>query len=586
MLPSLVLLVWLQDLRHTGLSANTGAASPEHDLPAGSFVARVYYDNASDIRRLADYDLWEFNNAREKYVLLSMNQAIFDELAAQGWRVVPDYTVTRRTLQTLAPGAFNDGYLTVDELYAEMAAINATYPLLTELIDYGDSFCKTLGGCVVEPPPFAPTHPLPGYDLLAMRVTNEAVAGASIAGAGEIISGTKPILFLVANIHARELTTLELAIRLLRWLVTAYGVEADATWLLDWHEIWIVPTANPDGHWLVELGEKSPYNGVPFYQRKNGNRFDGCSFWTPEWYSQYGVDLNRNHSFQWSGAGASADPCSQNFRGSGPASEPEVTHLQSLISALLPDQRGTGNDAAPEETTGLFITLHSFSDMVLWPWGYTSLPAPNQAGLRAIGDKLATYNGYVSCQAAAPGCLYQASGTSDDWVYGELGVPAFTFEIGQLFMPPYSQIDAVQWPDNQPAFEYAAKIAGTPYLTVQGPDARAINVTIETTTTVTLTAIVDDQLNGGQAIAAASYSIDTPFWITGTQSFPMAPQDGQFDSVTEQVVANADFAGLGRGRHILYVRGQDSAGHWGPVSAIFVDNGKPYRTFLPVLFGN
>ena len=54
-------------------------------------------------------------------------------------------------------------------------------------------------------------------------------------------------------------------------------------------------------------------------------------------------------------------------------------------------------------------------------------------------------------------------GTTDDWSYGELGIPSYTIEVGTQFMPPYGQIDSIQWPDNGPALQYAAKIARTPY---------------------------------------------------------------------------------------------------------------------------
>ena len=40
--------------------------------------------------------------------------------------------------------------------------------------------------------------------------------------------------------------------------------------------------------------------------------------------------------------------------------------------------------------------------------------------------------------------LYPTSGTSDDWAYGDLGIAAFTFEMGTTFMPAYSIVDAEQ----------------------------------------------------------------------------------------------------------------------------------------------
>jgi hypothetical protein len=284
--------------------------------------------------------------------------------------------------------------------------------------------------------------------------------------------------------------------------------------------------------------------------------------------------------------GSSPSACEQTYRGPSAASEVEVAHLESLVRALLPDQRGgQPADPAPADTTGVFITLHSYSQLVLWPWGNTSAPAPNHADLKAIGDKLATYNDYLSCQPAS--CLYTTSGTSDDWAYGELGIPAFTFEVGTSFMPPLSEVDNIQWPDNGPALQYAAKIARTPYQTVHGPDARDIQTTSSADgTTIIVTAVIDDSKNGNQFISGAEFSIDTPFWIPGTPTLTTISYDGGFDQTVEAVSASIDTNVLFSGRHILFMRGQDSAGNWGVPSAYFFEIGPPlpsYSIFLPLL---
>ena len=196
-------------------------------------------------------------------------------------------------------------------------------------------------------------------------MTNEAVAGSSTVTGGTVVGGQKPVLFLMANIHAREITTPELAMRFLDLLLEDYGTDADITWLVDYHEIWIVPTANPDGHWVVELGELPKYGSAPFYQRKSARQanfldgVDDCLIWPPGESTHSGVDLNRNHSFAWGGDGSSPEPCSAVFRGPGPASESETARLEALVRALVPDQRGPEmDDPAPDDTTGLFITLH------------------------------------------------------------------------------------------------------------------------------------------------------------------------------------------------------------------------------------
>ncbi|MCK7513506.1 MAG: hypothetical protein MZV70_62120 [Desulfobacterales bacterium] len=47
-----------------------------------------------------------------------------------------------------------------------------------------------------------------------------------------------------------------------------------------------------------------------------------------------------------------------------------------------------------------------------------------------FGRKLAYFNSYVPQQAYN---LYATDGSTDDWVYGWLGIAAYTFEMGTAF---------------------------------------------------------------------------------------------------------------------------------------------------------
>ncbi len=446
-----------------------------------------------------------------------------------------------------APETFDGGYLSVKGIYQRLHEIVAAYPTITELRDYGDSYSKTVGG-VTTPD----GQRLAGYDLLALKITNQAIAGP------------KPVFFLMAGIHAREIATPEIALRFVDWLTQNYGRDGDATWLVDQHEIWVVPTANPDGHWYVEAGTQAPYNDSPWMWRKNGHSY-GSAAWPPSVFNQYGVDLNRNFAFHWGTQGVEWDPSSQTYPGPAAASEPETRAMQNLLSSVFPDQRGSQiSDPAPDTTTGMFVSLHQYGELVLWPWWDTESPAPNGAGLQAIGRKLATYNKYTAGQGATT--LYFASGGVEDWTYGTLGVPSYTFEMGQEFMPPYATIDSTLWAENRGALIYAAKIAGTPYLTALGPDANLVTVG-DAGTGYLVTASIDDRANGGQAIAAATYYVDTPPWRSGAVPHTLAAVDGRFDSPVESVAASVPLDGLASGLHVVYVGGQDAAGHEGPWSA-------------------
>lgn len=532
---------------------------------------RIYYDEIADLVALQSFDVWEYNNLGERYVLAAVDRAGYEALIEQGWRVEIDL-IQQLAIANVASEweRAYDSYRTVNELYDDLGTINSNAPSLTEIVEFGQSHCQAQGGCQTPG-----GDSLAGYPLLALRITNEDVPGSSVISGNNITRGTKPVFFLMANIHAREITTPELAMRFITYLIDGYGVDADATWLVDHREIWVVPTTNPDGHHLVELGLKDKYGGNPFYQRKNANNDADqngeadCPVWPPSSYDQYGIDLNRNHSFGWGPPASSDQPCDLTYRGPSEASEIETLAIEALVRALIPDQRAADlNAAAPRDTTGLLITLHSFSNLVLWPWGNSEMLAPNSDDLKAIGDKLATYNNYTSCQPAL--CLYLTNGSTDDWAYGELGIPAYTFEIGNQFMPPYAEIDAIQWPENRPAFVYAAKIAQQPYLTVHGPDTLNV-VTAVTSSQLTVTATIDDRMNGGEPIAAAVYSIDTPPEHEHAVVYPLTAADGTFDLPLEVVSGTVNLSGLNPGRHILFVRGQDSAQNWGAISAVFFD---------------
>lgn len=543
---------------------STGAAEP---LSSSPLVVRIFYRDIRELDALQSLDLWEYNNLEERYVLASVDTAVYQSLIDRGWKVTIDQEFSAKLNRA---AYFFGQYRNVIALYALLESVNQSAPQLTEIVDYGPSHCLAQGGCTTPG-----GDSWSGVPLRAIRVTNETVPGASTIEGGVVSRGEKPVFFLMAGIHSREITTPELAVRLLETLIDGYGTDADITWLVDYHEIWIVPTINPDGHWLVELGAEKKYGGLPFYHRKNFNNdtdIDGtadCPVWPPSSYEQFGIDLNRNHSFGWGPPGSSSQPCNLTYRGPTPASEVEVMMLESLIKALFPDQRGPGlNEPAPVDTTGLFITLHSFSNLVLWPWGNIESPAPNRDDLKAIGDKFAKYNGYLSCQPSQ--CLYMTNGSSDDWAYGELGIPAFTFEVGNEFMPPYAEIDSQQWPDNGPALLYAAKIARAPYLLVHGPDLLDLRISPDGGQFVA-TATADDTHNGGEKIVGARYTIDKPPWQDGAQLIPLQPTDGTFNAPQESVEAILDLGELEPGRHILYAQGQDATGSWGAVSAAFFE---------------
>ncbi|MFC2037525.1 M14 family zinc carboxypeptidase [Chloroflexota bacterium] len=513
-------------------------------------IYRLYYDGWDHLAELArSFDIWEVDPKAGSAVLaLATSDAA--RLKARGYRLEPAEELAQRW--RLGPPGY-ECYRDVDELYTDLHEMATSHPTLTELLDYGDSWRKGQG--------------LAGYDLWVLKLTNHQV------------QAPKPRFFLMANIHGRELTTPETAMYFAQYLLDNHGTDPDATWILDYHEIYIVVTANPDGRQLVEDS---------CYQRKNRNETLGACVRCDPWgIDQFGVDLNRNNPFHWGGAGDT--PCGLTYQGTSAASEPETYYLNDLVRSLFPDQRPDDDGTpAPQDTTGLLISLHSYGDLVLWPWGWTSTGAPNETSLRTLGRKFAYWNDYGPEQASD---LYPTTGDTTDWAYGELGIPAYTFELGEFFYQSCSDLQQIM-EENLGALLYAAKVPGAPYSAPAGPDALGLSVLpaeLAPGHPVELEATIDDtrysQANGlepAQNITAAAYYVDTPPWIATTApiTYSMAAVDGNFGEVVEKVEATIDTTGLSSGQHIIFVRGQDADGQWGALSAVFFHIAEPPSFYI------
>ena len=434
-------------------------------------------------------------------------------------------------------------YPTVEETFSTAQGYVASHPTLATFTAVGNSWQKTQGQG--------------GYDMNVLKLTNSAVAGP------------KPILFITAAIHAREYTTSPVALAFADWLVTGHGTDPDATWILDHHEVHLLLQSNPDGRKLAEAGALWRKNTNTAYCRSNAD--------------SRGADLNRNFTFDWNstgGAGSSGNQCDETYRGPSPGSEPETQAIETYIRGIWPDRRGPSPaDAAPADTSGIHIDIHSYSQLVLWPWGDTATPTGNATALQTLGRRLAFYNGYLPMQSIG---LYPTDGTSDGPSYGELGVASFTIEQGNTFFEKCQVYTRSTKPKNLAALVYAAKVVRAPYQLPAGPDATAVSLGggrrgVAAGTPVSLSAaITDTQFNNSngtqptQAVMAAEAYVDVPPWTAGAVPIPLAAADGNFDSPTEQVGGTLSTTGLAPGKHLVVVRGKAASGQFGPVSAGFL----------------
>ncbi len=235
----------------------------------------------------------------------------------------------------------------------------------------------------------------------------------------------------------------------------------------------------------------------------------------------------------------------------------------------------------------------------MYPWGWSAQPAPNQAGLRTLARKFGYFTGYEACQSGEDNCIYMTDGTTDDFAYGELGVAAYTFELGTSFFEDCSYFEANILPQALDALAYAVKVAGKPYQLPAGPDVVRAVVTPALAARgqpLILSADLDDgrTLLGSyfgtepiQAIAAATYTVDAPGWIAAPSSravsgagaaagagVPMQPV-GLFDTPRESATADDrhDAAGPRAATRSLCRRRMRRATS-GPATAVGVEIGE------------
>jgi murein tripeptide amidase MpaA/uncharacterized membrane protein len=543
-----ILVILLAGSGSIALADRDLAIQPQEALPDGPVVARIYYTSQAEVSLLAaNLDVWEVH-PEQGYLLARLTPSEYSAAAQAGYRIEIDAAKTAELSQPneALPGQGPESipgypcYRTVEETYTTLQQLALNHPNLAQWIDIGDSWDKITSG--------GPA----GYDIYALKISR----------ANGIPNKAK--IFVMGSIHAREYATAELVARFAEYLVNNYNSDPDVTWMLDYYEIHIVAIANPDGRKIAEQAD-------PWW-RKNTDSDDGCTV-----SSWWGTDLNRNYPFQWDCCGgADDDPCGETYHGPSAVSEPETQAITAYVESQFPDQRGPNpGDPAPDDAMGIFLDIHSYSELVLWAWGYTSSTPPNSADLQTLGRKFAYFNDYTPQQSWY---LYPTDGTTVDYAYGDLGLAAYTFEIGTDFHQSCSSFNNTILPDNMAALFYAAKATRRPYQNPAGPDALnlvATPITVTAGAPITLTALIDDQRYSSgeptQNIAAAHYSIDAPGWYTGAVTYPMAAVDGAFNEKAEDVRAVIDTTGLAAGRHTIFVEGQDVPGNWGVPTAIFVE---------------
>ncbi|KAL7492278.1 hypothetical protein ACHAWT_001462 [Skeletonema menzelii] len=398
-------------------------------------------------------------------------------------------------------------------------------------------------------------------------------------------SSSKGKLLLTSGIHAREYTPTELVARFIDRLIDGYNnQDAQITSILKHTEIHTIIHVNPDGRYMAEQFPNS-------YWRKNMNPKGGCNN-----NDFYGVDINRNFDFLWGHAsGASSNPCSDEYHGSGPNSEPETQAIVNYANRVFPESQRRSdpekqmNDALGDEIMGMYMDIHSTGEFIYYPWGHADKNSPDDDAYQAIARKMSFKNGY-DLWASGFDFLYPVSGDSSDYMYAVMGVASMGLELGFNFYENCDTFEKDVLPPNLDVLLYAASIASRPFSLAKGPDVLDVRVDFNNNVDgeIVVTAVVSDGVmvnslsgepdhqTGGQDIVKVVLYLDVhPDDVQDEDlAWEMSPLDGEFDSSEEIVEVSLSMRELSPGRHTLHVQAIDFDQYLGPVKSISIEVAK------------
>ncbi|CAB3376150.1 Hypothetical predicted protein [Cloeon dipterum] len=283
-----------------------------------------------------------------------------------------------------------DKFHRLSAIYAYMHQVARQHPELAEV--------KTIGKSTE------------GRDLLVLKL-------------GRKSQSVKPAMWIDGGVHAREWISPAAVTYIIRELQKDTG-------LLNKMDFYLMPVANPDGYEYSHTKDRLWRKTRSMHRAANATktalkRSRPC----------YGVDANRNWDSHWGQRAASMDPCSNNYQGPHPFSEPETKAASEFILRLAPVA---------------YLSLHSYSQLWLMPWGHSDEPSRHDLQLRKVSLKaveaIQDVSGHTYQTGSINTVLYPISGSSLDWAHEKAGIRyAFLVELGDTgdygFVLPASEIE-------------------------------------------------------------------------------------------------------------------------------------------------
>ena len=375
-------------------------------------LVKVQIQNGAELNRLqqfaSDVDA-HHSDWRQSFVTIYADDAEQAILKAAGFNFqvvienLSDYYAQRATKDRQTRQAITNsmgGFRTFAEIEQTLERLSKTFPHIVAKFSLGKSF--------------------EGRDIWAIRISDHP----------NVYEPSEPTVWFDALHHAREAMSGESLLLFASFLVNHYAIDLTVTRLINSRNILLIPCVNPDGY---EYNYQQHPNGGGLWRknrREHGN-------------NSYGVDLNRNYGWEWNYD--SNEPNDRVYQGTAPFSEPETAAMRNLLT---------------QQTPSMSVSVHSYGNEWMYPWGYSALPTPDDDIFRSYAAKIVATNGYTTDTAWN---LYGITrGASDDYHYGKYKSLAFTVEIGNFadgFWPSPTRIP-VLFNTVQPGYSMIAQWAG------------------------------------------------------------------------------------------------------------------------------
>ena len=327
----------------------------------------------------------------------------------------------------LVAQSLDDRYHSVEEIYGVLDSLDQ----IEEISDY--FHLDTIG--------FSTQENIP---ILAVRISDNAH-----------MKEDEPRVLFIGQVHAEEILGVEIVMDLIDDLLFPDpSILSHMNILKQYLDIWLIPTANPEGLNVVheeldfsyrknkrDLSPEGPFPNNAFdYDPSIGNDIDG-------------VDLNRNFSFNWAFGDTFLEPDNSDYashydyyKGEEPFSESEARAIRDL---------------ALENDFVFSIVWHSsrsgnLSEKVFTSWKWEEVKeSPDLGIMKSIADYFA---GNISTEDGTSTYLSVFSGSRNgklhDWFYRETGCIQYLVECGTSNLQPDSILIENTIDRNKPAMVY------------------------------------------------------------------------------------------------------------------------------------